>query len=213
MTTPAVKPKSTRVILRNVRGSYLNLFTPRAQEENQTPKYSAAWLFDKEALDPKSETPAAKSFRELVAAVKSVIKEAWGDKVPDNVKSPIHKGTERANDDGTYPSGYSADMVYINTSSKEKPGVIDQAKQDITDPALAPSGYYYNVSVTVFAFGVSAEARKRTGGNRGVAFGLGNVQLVRAGERFDGRRAAKDEFDEIDGGDEGSVEDLDSLLA
>ena len=67
------------------------------------------------------------------------------------------------------PDGKPARMAQEQIKGEMYPGVIVRA------------------SVTAFAFD--------TDGNKGVSFGLNNLQKVRNGERIDGRVAAENEFD------------------
>lgn len=48
------------------------------------------------------------------------------------------------------------------------------------------SGCYARVSLNFYAF--------NSNGNKGVAYGLGNIQKIRDGESFGGRSSATDDF-------------------
>ncbi len=56
------------------------------------------------------------------------------------------------------------------------------------------SGDYCNVSVNFYGFAAS--------GNKGIAAGLQNIQLVRHGERLAGRPSASSDFVEVEGEDD-----------
>lgn len=71
------------------------------------------------------------------------------------------------------------------------------------------SGDYCNVSVNFYGFNAN--------GNRGVAAGLGNIQLVKRGDRLAGKASASSDFEAIegetdDGGVFGSDEDIPEYL-
>ena len=79
----------------------------------------------------------------------------------------------------------------------------------ILDAMECGSGDYCNVSVNFYAFNVN--------GNRGVAAGLGNIQLIKHGERLAGKASAASDFEEIEGEEEtegafGSEDDLPDYL-
>ena len=130
-------------------------------------------------------------------AVKSPAKEAaqskrWGGKIPPTLKLPLHDGDTERPDDETYK-----DMMYFNATSKDAPQIVDRKVQPILDPMECGSGDYCNVSVNFYGF--------NTNGNRGVAAGLQNIQLVKHGERLAGKASASSDFEEIEGEDESEV--------
>ena len=67
------------------------------------------------------------------------------------------------------------------------------------------SGDYCNVSVNFYGFAAS--------GNRGVAAGLQNIQLVKHGERLAGRPSASSDFVAIEGEEEIADEELPDYLS
>ena len=71
-----------------------------------------------------------------------------------------------------------------------KPGVVDQNVQPIIEAEEMYAGCYARATLTAYAFD--------TAGNRGVAFGLQNIQKIRDGEPFTGREKAEDEFEAIE---------------
>ncbi|MCI6561299.1 MAG: DUF2815 family protein [Ruminococcus sp.] len=73
--------------------------------------------------------------------------------------------------------------------------------QPILDPMECGSGDYCNVSVNFYGFAAS--------GNKGIAAGLQNIQLVRHGERLAGRPTAASDFVEVEGDDADELDDDD----
>ena len=67
------------------------------------------------------------------------------------------------------------------------------------------SGDYCNVSVNFYGFAAS--------GNRGIAAGLQNIQLVKHGERLAGRPSASSDFVAIEGEEEIADEELPDYLS
>ena len=112
-----------------------------------------------------------KIHKAIEAAKEAAQSKRWGGKIPANLKLPLHDGdTERA-DDENYEG-----MMYFNASSKDAPQIVDRKVQPILDPMECGSGDYCNVSVNFYGFSMN--------GNRGVAAGLQNIQLVKHGERL-----------------------------
>ena len=56
------------------------------------------------------------------------------------------------------------------------------------------SGCYVNASVNTFAFDVDV--------NKGVSFGLNNIQLLKEGDRLGGVANAEEDFEEIEDDDD-----------
>jgi hypothetical protein len=188
----------SRLILRDAILSYPNLFAPRAAEEGGKAKYSAAFIFP----DPAALT-------EYKKAALAKAQERWGDKLKGakirtletqhgpatflvagslRIRLPWQDNAEVVESKG-YPEG----SVFINARSESKPGIVgivpgpNNKPQPVADEALVYPGVIVNVSVDLYAYSTS--------GNNGIAAGLGNVQVVRDGDRLDSRVNAADEFD------------------
>jgi hypothetical protein len=155
-----------KIKLKNVRLSYANLFEPRENQSGQL-RYGTAVII------PKSHP----QIDELAAAVTTAGEEKFGKKWAIMFKKtdPIHDADAdgKADEDENYK-----DCYYINTSSKRKPQVVDRKVQPILDESEIWSGCMVNLSIAVFPFEVPE--------NKGVSFGLNNVQLVKEGERLGG---------------------------
>lgn len=167
--------------------SFPALFSPRKvdrSDENETPRFSATFIFDDEAqADP------------LYAAMKQAALEAgeakFGAEFIDLVKAGKLNWPFLAGEDASAPKG----TTVIRTRSLNAPGVVGLMQISSTDTRPAPitdqnemyAGARVRASVGVFAYD------KPT--NKGVAFGLNNVQKIADGERLDGRVPAADEFE------------------
>jgi hypothetical protein len=154
-------------------------------------------LFDRDA----QRDPAYEALRK---AVFQCIEEKFGTgKSKDQaflaqLNSPFRKTAEKAYKGYDMPDG-----VFISPWTKTRPGIIDARRNEISTPEDVWPGQAARASVTPFAY--------NTSGNRGISFALNNVQICRTdGERLDGRRAAKDEFDDYDGPGAASLADSDS---
>ena len=179
----AITNTDTKVITGKVRLSYAHLFTPTSIEDSQEPKYSACLLI------PKSDKDTIKKIKAAVEAAKQAGSSKWGGKIPNNLKLPLRDGDEeRAEDHPEYAGHY-----FLNASSKQKPGIIDKYKNEITDSTEVYSGCYARASINFFAF--------NTAGNKGIACGLNNIQKIADGDYLGGRSRAEDDFDEIEDDD------------
>jgi len=159
------------------RASFAHVFKPRAFKEGQEPKYSVVMLFDE-----KEDLSALKKL------AKAAADDKWPKGIPTNLRSPFRKGSEKPDLDG-----YEG-KVFITASSKMQPGVVDNQVQPILNESDFYSGCYARATVTAYAYDHM--------GNKGVAFGLQNIQKLRDGEPFSGRSKAEDDFDVFDTGNE-----------
>lgn len=168
------------------RVSFPAVFKPKRQKGDATsePKYGLTMLFPKGA-----------DLSKLKAAAQEAVKEKWGDKPPKNLRSPFRDQGDRELE------GYVEGCVFINASSLQKPGLVDRQRQDIIDETEFYPGCYARATLRAFAYD--------NNGNKGVAFGLNNVQKLRDGDPLGGRTRAQDDFaDDLppdEGADSGSI--------
>lgn len=170
--TPRVKLLSPKARL-----SFPNLFRAKAAEEGQEPKFSCTLLFSPEAQ-------ATPEFAAMKAAAAAAVTAKWGDKIPANLRNPFRKAEEKAD-----KQGYEAGWVFINVSSKERPGVVQNTPagmQRVIDEADVYPGCFVIASISPYAYDQK--------GNRGVSFGLNNVLKVGDGEALGGRSKPEDDF-------------------
>lgn len=165
------------------RVSFPHVFEPHAFED-QDPKFSCVMLFPKNV-----------DLKELKRAVFNAATEKWGpkDKWPKKMRMPFRDGDEKADLMG-YPG-----TIFVSASSKEsnQPQVIGNKKIDGQFPVLTSEAEFYAgcyARATLIAFAYDKM------GNQGVSFSLQNLQKLRDGEAFSGRKKAEDEFDEVDDG-------------
>lgn len=165
------------------RVSYPQVFTAKKNDLNGKDEYSLVLLFDKGA-----DLSALKA-----AAAAAVIKK-WGEdktKWPANIRTPFRDQGERMKD-GKLPLGYEAGSIFITLKSSQRPGLVDQNVQDIIEQADFYAGCYARCTVGVYAYDQK--------GNRGVSFGLGNIQKVKDGDPLGGGRTKpQDDFAPIEG--------------
>ena len=177
--------QATKVVI-PCRISFANIWEPRSVNGSEE-KYSVSCLI------PKTDKATLAKIHKAIEAAKEVAQsKRWGGKIPANLKLPLHDGDTERGDDENYEG-----MMYFNATSKDAPQIVDRKVQPILDPMECGSGDYCNVSVNFYGF--------NTNGNRGVAAGLQNIQLVKHGERLAGKASASSDFEEIEGEDESEV--------
>lgn len=182
--------KGTKVITGKVRLSFVNLFTPRAQNEGGAPKYSVLLLI------PKSDTATIEAIEK---AQKTALEEAkakgkFGGKTPKAWKSTLRDGDEEKDLDD-YPEYEGQMFMTVSANEAYPPKVVDTALQPILDQSEVYSGCYARVSINAFAFDIQ--------GNKGVSFGLNNVQKLADGEPLGGVAAKpEDDFEALDDDEE-----------
>lgn len=173
---------ATKVVV-PCRISFANIWEARSINGSDE-KYSVSLLIPK--YDKATLTKIHKAIEAAKEAAKS---KKWNGKIPPNLKLPIHDGDIDRPDDENY-----AGHFFFNATSKDAPQIVDRRVQPITDPMECGSGDYCNVSVNFYGFAAS--------GNKGVAAGLQNIQLVRHGERLAGKPSASADFVAIEGEEE-----------
>ena len=164
---------STKVITGKVRFSYVNIFKSRAFQAGQDAKYSVCLLIPKEDKATLKKIKAA-----IEEAVQEGIASKWGGKKPGNLKLPLRDGDdERAAEAPEYEG-----MYFLNANSTEKPGVVDENRNEILDPEDVYSGCWGRASISFYAF--------NTNGNKGVGVGLNHIQKLKDGDRLGAARAS-----------------------
>lgn len=186
MSNEKVKaPMPTKVVIGPCRLSYLHALVPVAMT-NETgqqvgePKYSVSVIIPKANKEMVAKVEAA-----IEAALKDGVTNKWKGKKPAKLKMPLRDGDEERPDNPEYKDSY-----FVTASSKTKPGIVDRAKQPITDESQIYSGIYGNVSMNFYAFD--------TMGSKGVACGLNHIQKVKDGEPLGGRGSADEDFEELE---------------
>ena len=165
------------------RISFANIWEPKSINGSEE-KYSVSCLI------PKSDKKTLAKIEKAIDAAREDAKgKKWGGKIPPNLKLPLRDGDVERPDDENY-----AGHMFFNATSKEAPQIVDRRVQPILDPMECGSGDYCNVSVNFYGFNAN--------GNRGIAAGLGNIQLIKHGERLAGRASAASDFEEVEGDDE-----------
>lgn len=161
-----------KIILKNVRFSYANVFDSKAFE-GQEPKYSVSLII------PKSDT---KLIAEINAEVKKTLEEGkakFGGKIPKMWRNPLRDGDVDRADNEEY-----ANCFYLNASSKNQPEIVDSSINPIMDRDEFYSGCYGNASVNLFAY---------NNVTKGIGVGLNAVMKTRDGENLGVDRGSAEE--------------------
>lgn len=170
----------------DTRWSYANVWEPKSINGG-SPKFSVSLII------PKSDTVT-------VAKIKNAIEAAYqegearlkgnGKSVPPlaGIKTPLRDGDLERPDDPAYANAY-----FINANSATAPGIVDADRNVILTRSEVYSGVYGRASINFYAF--------NTNGNRGIAVGLNNLQLIRPGEPLGGKSRAKDDFNSTEDDD------------
>lgn len=150
------------------------LFEPRAFEGSDKETYSCVLVFSKDT-----------DLTALNAAVRAAF-QAKFPKGASGARNPLRDGDEKVEDWGEFMAG----TKYIRCSSQFQPKVVDRRKQEILDESKVWSGCYARAVVAPYGYDKM--------GNKGVAFGLDAVQILREGEQVAGSgMAALKLFDEV----------------
>lgn len=175
------------------RVSYANVFEPQKNDLSGKMEYSLVAIF-----------PKGTDLSKLKGAASAVMVEKYGAdqaKWPQNMRIPFRKCSERwKNENGKQiiPAGYEdGDAIFMTLKSTKKPGLVDAAVQDIFEQSQFYSGCFARASVRAYAYDNK--------GNRGVSFGLNNVQKIRDGEPLGGRSRPTDDFEAVDVGTGGAT--------
>jgi len=174
-TSTKKKEASPQLLTPEFRVSFPTVFEAKAIQEGQKKKYSVQMLFSK-----KTDITVLKQ------AVHAEIVKKWGadsTKWPAGLRNPIRDGSEKQYD------GYGPDVVFATASSMNRPGLVDQNVQPIISPEEFYGGCYARATVRPFAYDKM--------GNKGVSFGLANIQKIRDGEKFSGATNPENDFDAI----------------
>lgn len=160
------------------RASYPKLFKPELNDLNGKMEYSVVALFKKGEDLSKLKKAAEECLIEKLGADKT--------KWPKSLKSPFRDQSEREKE-GKLPDGHVAGAIFLTLKSTYKPGVVNQNVEAIIDESEMYAGCNCRATVRPYYYDQK--------GNKGVAFGLQNLQKVSDGDPLGGSKAhASDEF-------------------
>lgn len=182
---------ATKVVTGKVRFSYVNIFEPKADNNGDNPKYSITLLI------PKSDTVTMGKIKEAInEARENFCKRNGASALPAKPNNTLHDGDGvRENGD---PYGPECKGCYVITvSSKLKPNIVDNFRNDITEATEVYSGCYGRASINFYGY--------NRNGKKGISAGLLAIQKLHDGEPLGGNFGSADDFD--DDFNNGEVED------
>jgi hypothetical protein len=166
----------TKVMTPQFRVSFPNVLRPgKPMKAGDEPKYGVTMLF-----------PKGQDLSKMKAAAHAACVESWGadqSKWPKNFRNPFRDQSEKAFE------GYEAGAIFVTAKSKNRPGLVDVNVLDIIEEKDFYPGCYARATVNAFCYEYM--------GNKGVAFGLNNVQKLKDGEPLGGRTRATDDFEAV----------------
>ena len=184
--------QGTKVWTGTVRLSYVHLFEKWSMNPEQEGRYSTAILI------PKTDKETKRCVDEAIEVAISEARERGKLKKTGTVKTTLHDGDEDADleQNPEYVGHWYLTTSFFSSPSRQRPGIVDDQLNLITDPSEVYSGCYARVTMTAFAYSNS--------GNTGVSFGLANVQKLADGENLGGGAASPDsDFDALEDEDDG----------
>lgn len=168
-----------KIKLKNVRLSFPSFFQTEKFGEEDTGKYAATFILDKE--------DNAAEIKEIQGEIDRLMKEELKDKLSAD-KVALKDGDEMARPE------YEGKMT-IKASTKKRPLVIDRDKTPLADGDDKPyAGCYVNGIISLWA--------QRNQFGKRVNASLEGVQFSDHGEPFTTGGVSVDEFDEFEGEDD-----------
>ena len=173
--------RANQVITGKVRISYADqIYKPKANDKGVL-KYGCALLI------PKSDKATYDRICAVAEHVKRTSQKGKDEAFYKAAPRTLHDGDGVKPNSGE-PYGPEAKGCWvINVSANDKPGIVDENLQPMMEKIN--SGDYVRADLGGFWF--------ETSGNKGVSFGINNVQFIERGERIDGRQDAATAFAEF----------------
>jgi hypothetical protein len=174
-----------KVILKNVRLAFPEIFEPVDKFDSGNKRYSATPLV----------VPGSENDKAIRAAIQKEAQEKWGAKAPAMLKSLEGNSNKYCYQDGALKAdkyqGFEG-MWALSANRNEEQGVVvvvDVNRAPLTKESGKPyAGCYVNMSVDIWA---------QIGQYPGIRCTLNGVQFVADGDAFAGAPATADDFDDL----------------
>lgn len=165
---------STRCKTPVFEANYVAAFEPKETPSGDM-KYGMAMLWPKDK---------ASDLKAIVQSICNAAAKKFGvdhTKWANGLRCPLRDGDESDND------GYQGNL-FMNTGSKDKPGIVDRTLDPIMDKSEFYSGCEARASLSFYGYDQA--------GNKGVGCGLNNILKWADGDRKDGKSTAESDFAE-----------------
>lgn len=173
--------QSNKVLLEDVRASYLYVFQPfkgKNDKGGDTSSYTGHFLF----------TPGSENHKKVQAAIRTAAQQKWPTKWEEMLKAfgaqdrlCLHRGDVSKPGEDAYKG-----LLYVSANGKKRPTIIDGDRSPLAESDGRPySGCFVNAVIDVWA-------QDSSWGKR-INAQLAGVQFVRHGEAFGGGRTADPE--------------------
>lgn len=185
---------ATKVVTGKTRFSFCHIFEPQAPQGGGDAKYSVTLLI------PKNDTATLEKIKAAMAEARdNFCKKNGASALPAKPNHTLHDG-DGLRDSGE-PYGPECKGCWVITvSSKQKPVIVDNFRNEITDPGQVYSGCYGRAAINFYGYNQN--------GKKGISAGLLSIQKLEDGEPF-GTVGSADDFD--DGFDAAAGDDIDFM--
>jgi len=172
-----------KLVLKNVRLSFPSLYVTEQYGGEDTGKFAATFLLDKD--DPQVDI--------IKAAMKASAEGEFGTPLPKGIGNCLKDGDEK-----TY-AGYE-NCFSIKASTKRRPVLIDGAKTPVVESDdMFYAGCYVNASLDIWT--MNNQYGKK------VLASLNGIQFAKDGESFGGSNDSLGDFDELEAAPAGELDD------
>lgn len=187
---------STKVVTGKVRFSYCYIFEPQEGLDGGEPQYSVNLLI------PKSDTATLTKIKAAMEeARENFCKRNGANALPAKPKHVLKDG-DGVKDNGD-PYGPECKGCYVlRAKSKNKPIIVDNMREPITDPAEVYSGCYGRASINFYGY-------NHPRGGKGISATLLSVQKLHDGEPFGTVGSAADFADDFKDERDDLLDDMD----
>ena len=172
-----------KILTPHFRAAFISLFRATSMKQadgsDGQPKFSIRACF-----------PPTADLTQLKKEAEQAAKDKFGDKIPKTLRSPFRRNEEL--DNPVVGIGDDWTIISFSANADRRPGIVDASLQDIIDDSDVYSGAWYRAQVNAYGYDKA--------GNKGVAFGLQNVQKIKDDEPIgNGRIPASKAFEAVEG--------------
>lgn len=171
--------------------AFHDLFTPKAIEEGKEPTFNATLLFSPE-MQASEEFQAMRAEATRVAQARFHAEMAADPDFARSLRSPFRRCEEKPK----YYADLGPGWLFINVSTKERPGVVKPQGNGVVSVVNEQDVYpgcIVRATISCYAYPKLGATGPRAA-NKGLSFGLNNVLKVKDGPQRGGRPTAAADF-------------------